>query len=289
MNSETKGQDPNPIHLQWFAEEGNAPAESKAEGGSFVAALTQDAGSPATETQADKGAGQESKTQTAPQLPGFAAGLTKELKADQKVAGYVSRFKTMDEAIRAGLEAESKVGSMVAVPGKDATPEEKAAFYAKVGLDIPEKAEGYELELDKRLDQDKEQVIEFRNLAKDLGLSKAQAKEMFRLAQEKAFQELASYRETQAAAKVEVESTLKKEWGDDYPAQTENVRRALRAYGDRDLAEAIEDTGMGNKPAFIRLLAKIGKMTREDSASARSGAPGKADKTAAQILYPGST
>jgi len=295
MNTTIQGADPRLVNLQWFADEGNPPADrgqGAEDAGSFVAGLTQETpgsaegneGKPPAQEAAPKEAPKESPKQTV-ELPGYAAGLTKDLKADPRAQGYVAKFKNMDEVIRAGMEAESKIGSMVSVPGKDAKPEERAAFFKKVGLEIPDNPDGYELEWDKRLEKDPEAEKEYRALAHQLGFTKDQAKRFHALTQEKAIAELTSYRESQAQAKKEVETALKKEYGDDYPSQVENVRRALRAYGSADLARDIEDTGIGNRASFIRLLASIGKITREDSAAARPGAGG-GEKNAADLFYP---
>jgi hypothetical protein len=296
MNTNVQGADPRSVHLQWFAEEGNPPEGSgkvAEAAGSFAARLIDKPGSaegkegtPPAQDAAPKGAGEESHKQTPSELPGYVAGFSKGLKADQKAMDYASKFKTLDDAIRAGMEAESKIGGMVGIPGKDATPEEKAAYLKKIGYDVPDKPEDYELTLDKRLEQDPAEIAEFKATAKALGLTKDQAKSLYLMTQEAALKDVIAYREAQAAAVRDVEASLHKQWGEEYPVQVENAQRALRAYGSKDLAQDIEEVGIGNKASFIQFLARIGKITREDSAAAKAGGQGGGEKSAAELLYP---
>lgn len=66
---------------------------------------------------------------------------------DEKLLKRLSRYSTLDEALRAGVEAQNKIGSLKPVQAltKDSTPEEIAAYRKANG--IPETFDGYEINL----------------------------------------------------------------------------------------------------------------------------------------------
>ena len=73
---------------------------------------------------------------------------------------------------------ESHASKSLKVPGEDATPEDWNAFYSKLGR--PEKADGYELQLNREaipedFPYDEQAAIEFRNWAHEAGLTPKQA------------------------------------------------------------------------------------------------------------------
>lgn len=273
-------QDPSRIHLQWFAEEGNGD-----EGGALSEIVNDGSSEGDAAPAKDAPKEGEGKALQTPELPGFAAGLTKTLKGNAKAVEFVQRFKGLDEAILHGMDLESRIGGMVAIPGKDATPEQRAAFLKAAGLDVPDKAEDYDLEPDKGVTQDPAQIKEYKALAKDLGLSKAQAKELYRRAQETAKKEMAGFSATVKAEREAAMASLKKDYGDDFPVQMDNIRRAMTAYVPKELVADISRSTLGSNPGFLKFLAKIGEMAREDSASTPPG-DHKGGRTAAEILYP---
>ncbi len=61
----------------------------------------------------------------------------------------------------------------------------------------------------------------------------------------------------------------------------------LREYGTPELMEALNSTGMGDHPEFIRAFARAGKAMKEDALS--TGGPGDAKLSPEQILYPNQT
>ncbi len=61
----------------------------------------------------------------------------------------------------------------------------------------------------------------------------------------------------------------------------------LREYGTPELIEALNSTGMGDHPEFIRAFARAGKAMKGDALS--TGGPGEAKLSAEEILYPNQT
>lgn len=222
-------------------------------------------------------------TQAPADLPGWTTSTTKNLRADPRFTGWASKHKTLDEALLHSIELEEKAGKMVAVPDEKATEEERAAFYEKLG--VPKKPEEYKLELDPKLEVDKAQLEEYKTLAHKLRLTQPQANEFFKLASERAIQGIAAFREASEKAKVDTTNALKKEWGDRYEEERSVIARGLRALPEQSqLLKDAEETGMGNRLSFIKLLHKLGQVSLEDSATHRPG-QGQRRKSDAEVLY----
>lgn len=212
--------------------------------------------------QDDKSQAKESTTTQTGVLPGYAAGLSKELKADPKIVAYAGKFKSMDDLVKAAMEADSKIGGMVSIPKDDAPETEWRAFYAKLG--VPEKPEDYKLNAE-GLGLSETQVDEIRKMAFGLNLTQKKAQELLRNAS-KSYTDLAkAYTERMRAVAKETEAAMKQEWGDKYSQNYNLMVRAMRAAGDSDLMKELEDSGMGNSRAFARFLAKVGSMISEDT------------------------
>ncbi len=242
---------------------------------------------------ADSGnAGTGSAQQT--ELPGFAAGLTKETKGDQKVAQFVSKFKTMDDLVRASMGLEGKLGSMVSIPGDNATEEERAEFYKKLG--VPESEDGYEIQADDRFDPTTIDLKGVKALAKDLGLTKTQANKLYKTMTDQVAAQFEAHESATKAAEAEAlklaekaqadcDNSLKAEWGQKYEENNKLALRAINHLGGKSIMEELNKLGGGNSPLVFKMLAAIGQGLREDSATGQAGTP-RQSRDVADIMYP---
>lgn len=103
---------------------------------------------------------------------------------------------------------------------------------------------------------------EFQQEALDAGLSVDQ----YTFIMQKYEQEFGKYVHTAEKA----EKTLRADWGDDYAANMQLANRAFEEYVPSDVS--LED--IGNNPAVIKILARIGAELKEDSAPPRGGKSG---------------
>jgi hypothetical protein len=243
------------------------------------------AGQPAKEAEAVK---------ATPVLAGWTSATTKELRADPRFNDYASKFKSVDDVVKSAMELESKAGSMVSIPGEKSTPEERAAYYERMG--VPKEPDGYEFEKDPSIEYDEADLASFKALAHELHLSQDQAKAMFAKASESAGSLLKGNQEQQAAAakqeaearaqeKTDVEKTLRKEWGGDYNVNRELVKRGIARFASPELLALASAKGMGNQPSFIRMFQQLGSLVREDSALL-DGSGGSSRKNIADVMYP---
>jgi hypothetical protein len=112
-----------------------------------------------------------------PEALDWASIRTKMAGSDEKLLKQLSRYGTLDEAVKAGIEAQKKLAATrsVAKPGPDSTPEELAAYRAANG--IPESPDKYEVALPNGIvvgDDDKPFLDAFLNTAHGLNLTPEQ-------------------------------------------------------------------------------------------------------------------
>lgn len=68
--------------------------------------------------------------------------------------------------------------------------------------------------------------------------------------------------------KEEAEKQLKEEWGDKYEGNLNIARKAIIHFGGdkvKELTEAIDRSGIGDDPVFIKFMYEIGKNLVEDN------------------------
>lgn len=112
--------------------------------------------------------------------PGSGGAAVEAFAAlDEDTRGWLQNkgFTDVSAVVKSAREGEKLIGSSIRVPGKDATQEERDAFFNKLGR--PEKAEGYEYtppkELPEGLPYDGEKANAFKALSHKLGLTKDQS------------------------------------------------------------------------------------------------------------------
>lgn len=286
--------DPNRVHLQWFADEGN-PAQASGEGaegpGSFVTDLAKDTtgsgASPALQEGAQGGqsaTAQGANQATDVQLAGWTAGLTKLLKSDPRIAG-IAKFKTMDDAIKAYLELEGKQGGMVAIPTDKSTPEEWAEYHKKIG--VPLTPEEYKLDRKPDLKYKDSEEAEFKTWLHKHHVPQTIANDIYQLANEYGVQALQAFQSAITEGNVSVTKSLQKRWGNEYGANYEIAQRGMRAYASKALIDKLGKSELGNDEDLILLFYKIGQLTQEDSAAKRGDAAHPASVSEGKLDYPG--
>jgi hypothetical protein len=192
-----------------------------------------------------------------------------------------------DNAAPAPTEAPKADG--LALPGKDATPEQWGQFWDAVGR--PAKAEDYGLTV--REGEDPEFVTEVAATMRELGLTKEQGFNLQQKLEAKALERFEK-QETARIAALDAKNTaeqqeLKAELGDKFDGNMELAKRAVRQFGGAeqaaDIITAIEDK-LGYK-ATMKFFMDIGKGLGEHDAGGQGGQgsqPGERLPTA-QVLY----
>ncbi|MEY2689972.1 MAG: hypothetical protein RL375_4172 [Pseudomonadota bacterium] len=180
------------------------------------------------------------------------------------------------------------------MPGKDATPEEWAAFYGKLGR--PESPDAYQIPVP---DGDPgEFAKQVAPMLHEAGLTQKQVDVLAPKWNEFVAAQMAESEKAEAARIAALHSKntaeaaeLKNEWGQKHDANMEFARRAAKQFMPADKApEAIAalESVLGYK-GTISFLHSIGMGLAEHDASTgmgQSGAPSAEMKTLAQRMYP---
>ena len=197
---------------------------------------------------------------TPPAYPEWQAGLDPQLRTAIASKNWDSPAK----AISSYLELEKKVGAnTVKLPGKDATPEERAAFNKALG--VPDKPEDYKLDFGNNPVDPK-----IADWLKQTGHKRGYTAEQLQgLAEDYfAFQGGQSQDAAAQVAKemADVEAVLKREWpGEIYSQQLDMANSAISAVDpDGKLVPLLAATGLGRHPALIKLAAMAGASMAED-------------------------
>ena len=74
-----------------------------------------------------------------------------------------------------------------------------------------------------------------------------------------------------AAADPEAARALQADWGENLAENLGRARRAAQAFASPGLIRALEDSGLGDHPALIRVAAEVGRLL--DSAAGPASAP----------------
>ena len=197
---------------------------------------------------------------------------------------FTTKFKgkPIDDVITAHHNLEvafsKRDENKVKIPDDKATPQEKRAFYDRLG--VPKDEKGYEIERPQMPDGlAYDETFESLALKKaaEVGISKGAMKELY-----KAYNDyfIGSYlTRKQAAEKQLTEATaqLKTDLGDKFDAEMEIAQRFVDKGGDEFKKFIDEPLPAGivlkNHPLFIKAMNAYGKMVLDDT-SPRGGARG---------------
>jgi len=295
MKTDGRIGDPSLVDLQWFADGEGNPGQASGEGAgdagrTLVTELAQaqpgSGSEPASQAGAQGGqtaGGKETAgAGTEQQLAGFAAAATKELKADPKFIAWASKFKTFDDAARASIELEAKMGTADATPTDKSSPEEIAAYRKR--HDIPPTPDEYKLDRITGLPYDDIQENELRKFFHDNHVPQAVAAAFYKQMGERMVKEIAAFTARKDEIKAATLSQLKKEQGQNYDGFLTTFNQGLAKYASPELRAKLEKSGLGNDYDIVMHFAKLGSLVKEDTAVQRGGAP-TGRLSDAQVLF----
>lgn len=74
--------------------------------------------------------------------------------------------------------------------------------------------------------------------------------------------------------------------GGNFQSSVTDARTALDRFGSPEFKNMLNQSGVGNHPELIRILARVGKAMREDKMVTTSSQPARAQKSFAEAFYP---
>lgn len=153
------------------------------------------------------------------------------------------------------------------------TPEERAAFYTKLGR--PEKPDGYQYKLPEGMREDginKERITKWQTKMHELGLSKTAADTLLSEFIAEEFGHGKAHEESEAKKIEAWELGLKQELGAKYEEKTNIAVWAAKEFGSPELLDILDKTGLGSHPDVVKMFVKIGEQMSDDHA--RNGGSG---------------
>lgn len=195
----------------------------------------------------------------------WTAGLPPDLKPLVETKGW----KTPADALSSYMNLEKTVGAeKLPLPPKDAQGNRDwSKWDGWNALGRPESPDKYDLgdvKMPEGAPIDEQAKAGFFAHAHKIGLTNAQAKEIF--GWYGGFLEQAMTGNSQQAAEetAQAEAALKKEWGKAFEAKIDGANRVVRQFGGKDLVAELEKTGMGRNPMLVKALAAIADAIGED-------------------------
>jgi len=173
-------------------------------------------------------------------------------------------------------------------PGTEKTAEELAA--EKAEKDLADKAEKdkkpaapekYEFAAPEGQALDANALAVFEPIAKELGLTQEQAQKLVDIYPQIQQQQAEAWSKQIADWGEQVKAD-KEIGGDKFNASVGLAQRALDQFGNPELREYLNESGLGNHPALVRFCAKVGKSIAEDSFVVPNQG---GQRSAADILY----
>jgi hypothetical protein len=226
-----------------------------------AAGETKPAEKPAVQS-GDKANGTTGSTETsAEKSPAWTEQLPEDVRSNADMMKQLAKFQKVGDIAKAYSSLESKLGSSITLPGKDAGQDEVNAFYEKLGK--PKTEDGYSV-------KDKD-AGEFRKMAFNADLTDLQAKKLYEWSKT----QYAAQVEKQNQSYTEAENLLKKEWGKDFDTKVETFKRGVKAWAGPDVAKALQQSGLNYNPAVVKMFVKLGEISAEAGSSGSGISGGK--------------
>ncbi|MDA3834409.1 MAG: hypothetical protein PF495_13575, partial [Spirochaetales bacterium] len=213
----------------------------------------------------------------------------------------VKDFTKPGDAIQAFVDLKKEAGSMLKVPGDDATDDERSTFLNKLGR--PENPDAYTLNKPEGLpegvySEDTEKV--FRTIFHEAGLNDDAAQKLWGKYHEMATEGQKVQVQKEKEANDKAINDLKDVWtGDKFDQNVETAHRAFSGLfenaEDQEAAKAflaetkVGNLEIGNHPMFLKLFHRVGSIVGDDSMNfGRDGGDGSgmSDEDAAKKRFP---
>lgn len=206
------------------------------------------------------GDGSGSSSPEKPTYPQFHTQFPEELRGHSAFGD-----KSMKDIAADYVDLVSRRDRMVEIPGEDSSPEEREAFYAKIGR--PEKPSGYELgkpeDWPKTFPWDQNDAKAFAEAAYRNGIPKAQAEGLYRDTVARNRKLLESLTTAQQKELSEWNEQLAGQFGDQAAAKLELADRAMEMIGSPALKERLAQAKLNRYPplvnAFLKAWSEIGE------------------------------
>jgi hypothetical protein len=200
--------------------------------------------------------GTPSSGQAAPS-PSWRDNLPADLKGDPSIA----KFTDINALAGSYVSLQKMIGAdKIPVPGKNASDQDWQGVYRKLGL--PESADKYEIKAPEGASP--EFLNAFKEQALKNGVLPKQAQGMLDWYNESAKKAAEIQTQSKQMEQQKGIEGLKGEWGEGWDKKVAAAQAAVEKFGGDELKAYLDKTGLGNDPAMIKLMSKIGESLAED-------------------------
>ena len=199
--------------------------------------------------------------------------LPQELRGNPSLAQF--QGKTWEEVgptiAKSYVETKSMIGAdKMLKPSEKWGEKEYGDFYSQLGRpETPDKYSMPDVKMPEGLKMDEAKIAERKAIYHKAGLSDKQAKALIEADLTFVKSSYEADQQSTQSAKLSAESSLKQEWGDKFQANIELARSVVAKFGDEQFTRYIEESGLGNDPRLIKMLAKAGQGLMEDRATGK--------------------
>lgn len=220
------------------------------------------------------------KNQNVDDLPKWISQLPENLRDNDKLYQY----RTLADLSNAYLDLDGKTNGAIQVPGENASDDDWATFYNKLGR--PNKPDDYEFDAvqwPENMANNMKELLEedtktMKSVFHELGLTAQQAKNLQKKYVEFAFDRFNESEKAKIQMHENAVNSLKKEWGNDYDVNAELAVRAFNRLGELagikdEFTKFMNNSGLGSNPMFVKIFHVIGKSMQDDKALDSGGTP----------------
>lgn len=191
---------------------------------------------------------------------GWLSGVNAELAKDPSMLAITS----LEGMVKSYVSGQKMIGKdKLILPDEHGSKEDWNQVYDKLGRPSRDK---YDVDFGES-NYGEDFKNEFLDKAHESGVLPKQAAEMFNFWHSKVDSAQTQYAEESTVAQEKELAALKEEWGSGYDKNLKTAQIALKQFADESVIEYLEDTGLGNDPALIKLFSKIGNSLNEDTFS----------------------
>lgn len=207
------------------------------------------------------------------------------LSADYKGNASLESLKSVDDLAKSYIHAQSMIGrDRAVIPTDKSTPEEVQEFYSKLGMPAPSEY-GFEGLGDDDFGNSFKELLVKNNILPNQGA------ELMKFISESKEGEDTSIDSDYEALVQEGLEDLRTEWGDGFDANVGRASGVIDKYGNQELKDYLNESGLGNDPMLLKIFSKIGASLGEDGFKGTASTPLNKDSAKARIneMYADST
>jgi hypothetical protein len=196
--------------------------------------------------------------------PDFSTLIPQEYKGHPSLAP----IKDMGGLVKSFISAQEMVGkNKVVLPGENATEQDWAEFYGKLGR--PESPDKYGIAPPKDLPEgfqvNEEYLKTLGTLFHKHGLTTKQAQALFNDLNGVAVESFKKESETSTASRTEAMAKLRTDFGAQFDIKIDAARRAVSAFVSDEQKQWLAESGLGSDHNMIRIFSEVGMKLAEHS------------------------